>query len=324
MGESFLGFPNRFRVIDNPNESEFNPNHALSARMGYELNEKFKRYLPLTGGIMTGDIYTLNILPVPDEDGYDIGSDHSRFSNIYANTLYGSLNGNASSASKWKNARMLKVSGSVSGQISFDGSDNIDLECETTHNHDELYLKLTGGSLSGNIVLGKNAMVLNYINQPLLELSSDYVLRLHQGCYNSKKGNVTIYSHGDFDIRTNSSGLTLTSSQFNKTVNVGVSENSVYMENTESHSFLHIKDNGDLMLNEYLVYHSGIFNPDNYIKSSYKDHINDLKKIIKVLAISLDKLEVSSGVKDVRDYPEYEIDDNLEHYKDHTMEILNE
>lgn len=323
MGEAFLGIPNRFVIIDNANDVIYNPHHVLSARMGYTLNEKFKSYLSLTGGTLRGSLSSMGILPIADSH-YQIGDPDHRYNSIYSRTFYGSLDGNASTATKLQSARTLKLIGSVTGAVQFDCSGDITLDCSTNHNHNDLYLSLTGGTLTGNLVLGHNSTLVGHNNQILLSLTSNHILELHKGSYDDKKGNVTIYSHGDFDVKTNSSGMSLTSSLFKKTINIGTSEDSVYFTNTKSHNYLHIRDTGDLTFDDNIVYHRGNFNPDDYIQTTYKSHIEDIKKVTKVLAILLDKLEVSSGIKDQRDYPEFDITDELEYYKSHAMEILDQ
>lgn len=56
-------------------------------------------------------------------------------STVTAPTFKGSLDGNASTASKWQTARTLTLTGSVTGNVSFDGSSNISLTTTTNHTH---------------------------------------------------------------------------------------------------------------------------------------------------------------------------------------------
>lgn len=56
---------------------------------------------------------------------------------------------NVASASKWENARTITLTGSVTGSVSIDGSQNVSLATTTNHTHN--YLPLTGGTLTGDI-----------------------------------------------------------------------------------------------------------------------------------------------------------------------------
>lgn len=69
--------------------------------------------------------------------------------NFTAGTITAALSGNASTASKWAAAMTLSLTGSVTGSASIDGSGNVSLATTTNHNHDDLYVKLTGSTLTG-------------------------------------------------------------------------------------------------------------------------------------------------------------------------------
>lgn len=68
-------------------------------------------YLPLSGGTMTGTIVTPgndSVVIRPAKNNYDqIGSSSYKFWQIYATTFYGTLSGNASTATKLKTARTI-------------------------------------------------------------------------------------------------------------------------------------------------------------------------------------------------------------------------
>jgi hypothetical protein len=58
------------------------------------------------------------------------GDGAGSLANIRANTFYGALNGNASTATKLKTARTITLDGDVKGSASFDGSGNITITTE--------------------------------------------------------------------------------------------------------------------------------------------------------------------------------------------------
>lgn len=61
--------------------------------------------------------------------------------------ILATLDSNVASASKWANARTITLTGSVTGSVSIDGSQNVSLATTTNHTHN--YLPLTGGTLTG-------------------------------------------------------------------------------------------------------------------------------------------------------------------------------
>lgn len=69
----------------------------------------------------------------------------------YIWTWGGSFYGNASSSSKWATARTITLTGSVTGSVSIDGSQNVSLATTTNHTHN--YLPLTGGTVTGSLTI---------------------------------------------------------------------------------------------------------------------------------------------------------------------------
>ena len=70
------------------------------------------------------------------------------------------IDSNVASASKWKNARTITLTGSVTGSVSIDGSANVTLATTTNHTHS--YLPLAGGTMSNtNVVTNLNADLLD-------------------------------------------------------------------------------------------------------------------------------------------------------------------
>lgn len=86
-------------------------------------------YLPLTGGTMTGTIVTPgndSVVIRPAKNNYDqIGSSSYKFWQIYATTFYGTLSGNASTATQLKTARTIRTNLSSTTAPSFDGTADI-------------------------------------------------------------------------------------------------------------------------------------------------------------------------------------------------------
>ena len=149
MGESFLGLPNRFKIINDLLESTYNPNHALSAYQGHKISED---YVKRSGGekhSMMGDLVTLSLYPIITMSA-DIGKPSVKYNNVYASRFHG----NADTATKLQSTKTIKLTGSVTGEVTTDLSGNVTINTTTNHNHDSLYLKLTGGTLKGSILIG--------------------------------------------------------------------------------------------------------------------------------------------------------------------------
>lgn len=156
MGESFLGIPNRFRNIGRQSGGDlaemlegaktYNPNHILSAYYGYRLATEYVNRNGGTKYAMTGSFITQSIEP-STTGTYNIGSSAKKYTNMWADTF----NGNSTSTSKLKNPVTIKLNGAVKGSVSFDGSTDVDIVTERGLNWDERYLKLTGGTLTGNL-----------------------------------------------------------------------------------------------------------------------------------------------------------------------------
>lgn len=93
----------------------------LNGRATAAQGTKADNALPRSGGTITGDI-------TPDTNSTrSLGSSSSKWKNIYATTLNGSLNGNASSATKLSTPRTFSLTGAVTGSGAFDGSGNLSL-----------------------------------------------------------------------------------------------------------------------------------------------------------------------------------------------------
>lgn len=78
-----------------------------------------------------------------------IGQTDFKWANIWAHTLHGALDGNASSATKLATARSIALTGAVTGSGNFDGSGNLSITTTVSHSHS--YLPLTGGNIVGDV-----------------------------------------------------------------------------------------------------------------------------------------------------------------------------
>ena len=106
---------------------------------------------------------------------YDLGTSALRWKNIY-----GSLKGNADSATKLATARTISLTGSVTGSGTFDGSGNLSIATTTNHTHNyagsssaggpansvktNLIIKLNGGTNEGNNLFTFNGSAAKTIN----------------------------------------------------------------------------------------------------------------------------------------------------------------
>ena len=207
MGESFMGLPNRFRLIGRDSdgtvadklalEYTYNPDHALSAYYGYRIS---REYVSREGGktyAMQGHLYTKALIPVTDGN-YLIGSPLEKYAHVYANNLHGEVDGNASSATVLKNPRTITVKlisskTNNTGKASFDGSDDITINVDTP------YLPLTGGTLSGGLYINSGSNVYKYTSEGTP--CEDFYGLLTAGAIIPKT--TTAYNIGSYNLRFN-------------------------------------------------------------------------------------------------------------------------
>lgn len=90
-------------------------------------------YLPLSGGTLTGTV-TSRSLAAASDSTYDIGTSSVRYRNIYADNLYGNLQGSVTSANQFTTARTISLTGDVTGSTSFDGSANVSISANLAAN----------------------------------------------------------------------------------------------------------------------------------------------------------------------------------------------
>ena len=109
------------------------------------------------------------------DNTYDLGTSTLRWKNIY-----GSLKGNADSATKLATARTINLTGSVTGSGTFDGSGNLNIATTTNHTHNyagsasaggpansvktNLIIKLNGGTTEGTNLFTFNGSIAKTIN----------------------------------------------------------------------------------------------------------------------------------------------------------------
>ena len=104
---------------------------------------------------------------------------------------------NVASASKWANARTITLTGSVTGSVSLDGSQNVSLATTTNHTHN--YLPLSGGTLTGSLQIGASDNTA--YNDMVLVRQGKYI---RVNCHGTE---------GNIDYGTYDSGGTKTSEQ---------------------------------------------------------------------------------------------------------------
>ena len=269
MGESFLGLPNRFKIINGLLESTYNPNHALSAYQGYRLATD---YVSRTGGegfAMNGNLYTKSLMP--SEDAYygkygslygdDIGAYKNKYRYIYAVHLYGS----ADSATRLTNSITLSVTGAVTGSATFNGGGNVDLNVTSSHNHDNLYLPLTGGTLTGNIIFNGNDIgIFNKNRRQLLAEDSSGVIHIGRGPYTVNTGSLTLYSKGYMNLYTQKNDIRIVmgyeQTSVKPYVSIGADTTGSYIKYSKLGTELYMKNNNVITYNGYTIYHSGNLN----------------------------------------------------------------
>ena len=98
---------------------------------------------------MANMTFKTNILP-QSSLSYNLGSSSLQWN------VYGTLTGNAATATKLATARTISLTGSVTGSGTFDGSGNLSIATTTNHTHS--YLPLSGGTMTGSITLSNSGV----------------------------------------------------------------------------------------------------------------------------------------------------------------------
>lgn len=90
-------------------------------------------YLPLSGGTLTGTVTSRSLAAAADST-YDIGTSSVRYRNVYADNLYGTVQGSVTSANQLTTARTISLTGDVTGSTSFNGSANVSIAASLAAN----------------------------------------------------------------------------------------------------------------------------------------------------------------------------------------------
>jgi hypothetical protein len=120
-------------------------------------------YLPLSGGTLTGTVTSRSLAAATDST-YDIGTSSVRYRNIYADNLYGTLQGSATSANKLTTACTISLTGDVTGSTSFNGSANVSISANLAAN------SVTANEIAADAV-GSSELASNAVS--LAKLASD-------------------------------------------------------------------------------------------------------------------------------------------------------
>ena len=159
--------------------------------------------------------------------------------------------GNASTASKLQTARTIALTGSVTGSGTFDGSGNLSITTTTNHNHDSVYVNVTGDTMTGGLTLATDSSAYN--TKGLIFGSSESGSRI--GGNTSK--DLGIYAYKDLYIRpaygsATTYGLKMTSSDFSPTTNKSMSlGTSSYQYNNIYANILY--EGGTSLTNKYVT-----------------------------------------------------------------------
>lgn len=118
--------------------AELNYMDGVTSNVQTQLNNKASTnhthsYLPLSGGTLSGTVTSRSLAAAADST-YDIGTSSVRYRNIYADNLYGTLQGSVTSANKLTTARTISLTGDVTGSTSFNGSANVSISANLAAN----------------------------------------------------------------------------------------------------------------------------------------------------------------------------------------------
>lgn len=106
----------------------------------------------------------------------------------YRWTFGGRFYGNASSSSKWATPRTITLTGSVTGSVSIDGSQNVSLATTTNHTHNYAGSSSAGGSANSALtLLYNNKFDTTYGSYAIFQQSSNISDFPHNGWFNSIK-----------------------------------------------------------------------------------------------------------------------------------------
>ena len=280
MGESFLGLPNRFKIVNNLLDKTFDPNHALSAYQGYVIS---KNYVNRTGGedyCMEGTLVSRSIAPLEDSTygrygtltGYDLGSYDKKYRYIHAHYLYGT----AEEASKWSHKMRIEITGDASGSVEFDGSTDVSLKLTVAPaDYRGSFVSKSGDSVTGNIRFnGYGIGINNKENKQLFAEDPSSIIRIGRGPYTSGYGGIVMYSKGYLTMHTKQDGIRIqiesgSTGYTNPYVSIGADWSGVFMSYSGHEATLKMNRYGELLYNGNTVWHSGNLTPRNYAQASH-------------------------------------------------------
>ena len=139
----------------------------------------------------------------------------------------GYLTGTASSSSKWTYARTITLTGSVTGSVSIDGSQNVSLATTTNHTHN--YLPLSGGTLTGRLQIGASDNTA--YNDMVLVRQGKYI---RVNCHGTE-GNIDYGTYGSGGTKTSEQSLRFSLSGLSLVSNGTVSSTILHSGNYNSY-----------------------------------------------------------------------------------------
>lgn len=97
------------------------------------------------------EIDALDVATTSIEDGYFISQISESNGLVSVETTGNSISGNAATATKFNSQRTIKLTGSVTGEVSSDGASGWEIATTTNHNHDAVYVNVSGDSMPGQL-----------------------------------------------------------------------------------------------------------------------------------------------------------------------------
>ena len=282
MGEAYMGNQHRFRIIGNQSSGElsnilsqtFNPNHALSEYFGYRISREYVNRIGGTKYGMTGPLYTTDILNTHNKSDPgnppSIGDADHPYYKIYARNFHGTVD----IAKQLEHKVNIHIKGAVTGSTAMNGSEaNVEINTKMTHNHDDAYLKLTGGIMTGDIKLGgTDSAIVNRGGRKILHHQSDgELLHVGSGPFLAGHGSLNLYSHNCMNMYLGTSQIKLhdghpTEEFMVDYITIKLMDGGLFIS-TATDTGIYINQRGELYYrvynttkkeyDDYKVYHSG-------------------------------------------------------------------
>ena len=109
----------------NVTAEEINSLAGITDNVQSQIDEK----LSTTGGILSGTLTSQTMVPSANSM-YDLGTDSYHYRNIYADHIYGTIDGSIASADKLTTPRTISLDGDLSGSTVFDGSSDVTISAQ--------------------------------------------------------------------------------------------------------------------------------------------------------------------------------------------------